>query len=63
MRMNEQNYLSAKILYSPHGILVAVCLVVSASISIIGIGPVAPQVSLAQQQQPQANFTSTEHNC
>ena len=60
MRMNEQNYLSAKILYSPHGILVAVCLVVSASISIIGIGPVAPQVSLAQQQQPQANFTSTE---
>ena len=48
------------ILHSPHCILLAVCLVVSASVSIISIGPVAPQVSLAQQQQPQANFTSAE---
>ena len=48
------------ILHSPPCILVAVCLVVSSSVYIIGIGSVAPQISLAQQQQPQANFTSTE---
>jgi len=55
----RQLYFKAYNTNSLHYIFVAVCLVVSASISIIGIGPVAPQVSLAQQQ-PQANFTSTE---
>jgi pimeloyl-ACP methyl ester carboxylesterase len=47
------------LLHSPYCILVAVCLVASTCISIIVIGPVAHQVSLAQQQ-PQANLTSTE---
>ena len=42
-------------------IIITLLLVVVTSVSIIGIGLVPPQITLAQQQQqPQANLTSTE---
>jgi pimeloyl-ACP methyl ester carboxylesterase len=41
-------------------ITITLLLVVVTSVSIIGIGLVPPQITLAQQQQPQANLTSTE---
>ena len=41
-------------------IIITLLLVVVTSVSIIGIGLDSPQITLAQQQQPQANLTSTE---
>ena len=41
-------------------IIITLLLVVVTSVSIIGIGLNSPQITLAQQQQPQANLTSTE---
>jgi pimeloyl-ACP methyl ester carboxylesterase len=41
-------------------ITITLLLVVVTSVSIIGIGLNSPQITLAQQQQPQANLTSTE---
>jgi alpha/beta hydrolase fold len=47
------------LLHSSLYMIITVLLVVSVSISIIGIGQVTPQISSAQQQ-PQTNFTSAE---
>ena len=41
-------------------IIITLLLVVVTSVSIIGIGLDSPQITLAQQQQPQANLTSAE---
>jgi pimeloyl-ACP methyl ester carboxylesterase len=41
-------------------IIITLLLVVVTSVSIIGIGLDSPQITLAQQQHPQANLTSTE---
>jgi hypothetical protein len=38
-----------------HFVIITLLLVVVTSVSIIGIGLDSPQITLAQQQQPQAN--------
>ena len=45
---------------SSYSIVIALFLVVATSASMIGIGLNSPQITMAQQQQPQANLTSVE---
>jgi pimeloyl-ACP methyl ester carboxylesterase len=48
------------ILHLSYCIMIALLLVVATSISTIGFGLNSSRIALAQQQQPQANFTSAE---
>ena len=47
------------IVYSSHFIIIAVYLVIATSISVIVIVSNQPQITMAQQQQPQADQTSS----